>query len=274
MINYKRLKGCDFLYTYYENPKKHIFISHSKKTYNFASHFHNNLEVVFCFSGAQNIKIGEKIYTMKQGDATIIFPNIVHEYIEAADAKGKLTEIVAVILDNKLIADNAPQVLSGYPKNPFIKAELIPENIVAAFRKITETNNDLALTGWTYLILSHLLETISIETYNNDLDLAPKIIDYIDKQFKEDLNINYLAGVFGYSPSYIAHIFSNQLKIPFRTYLGAVRSEYAAMLIKTSKKSLTEIAYEAGYNSLNTFCRCFKKHFSQTPSQYKKAITK
>ena len=36
-------------------------------------------------------------------------------------------------------------------------------------------------------------------------------------------------------------------------------------------KSLTEIAFDNGFNSLNTFCRCFKKHFSCTPSEYKKS---
>ena len=88
--------------------------------------------------------------------------------------------------------------------------------------------------------------------------------------FQKPLTITFLSNEFGYSSSYIAHIFYDQLKIPFRTYLGEVRSKYAAKLIETTAKTLTEIAFECGYNSLNTFCRCFKKHFSQTPSEYKK----
>jgi YesN/AraC family two-component response regulator len=98
------------------------------------------------------------------------------------------------------------------------------------------------------------------------------VVAYIDETFKEPLTIDYIAKVFGYHPSYIAHVFCDQLKISFRTYLGAVRAEYAAAEIRTTQKSLTEIAYESGCNSLNTFCRCFKKHFSMTPSQYKKSI--
>ena len=149
---------------------------------------------------------------------------------------------------------------------------VVSKDTVDAFRKILNSESDIALTGWTYIALSELLNVLSFESLNNDPELAPKLIDYIDKNFKEPLSINHLANIFGYSNSYIAHIFCDQLKIPFRTYLGAVRSEYAASQIKTTKKSLTEIAYDSGYVSLNTFCRCFKKHFSTTPSQYKKTF--
>ncbi|MBQ7118868.1 MAG: helix-turn-helix transcriptional regulator [Oscillospiraceae bacterium] len=258
------------MYAYYENPMKHIFISHRKETYDFSSHFHGNLEVVFCFNGAQNIKIGENSFTMETGDAAIIFPNIVHEYVRHTPEKP--TEILAIIIDNKLISEAMPDILSKHPTNPLIRSNLISEETVRAFKNVLESKNDISLIGWTYVVLSGLLNAVTLVPLNNDPELAPKIISYIDNHFKENLNINHLAAVFGYSQSYIAHIFCDQLKIPFRTYLGAVRSEFASTLIKTTKKSLTEIAYESGYVSLNTFCRCFKKHFSVTPSEYRKKI--
>lgn len=137
-------------------------------------------------------------------------------------------------------------------------------------KKILNAENDVALMGWTCVALSELFKVLSLENLNTDPELAQKLIDYIEKNFKEPLSINHLASVFGFSPSYISHIFCDQLKISFRTHLGAVRSEYAADLIRTTKKSLTEISCDSGYISLNTFCRCFKKHFSLTPSQYRK----
>ena len=118
------------------------------------------------------------------------------------------------------------------------------------------------------------MDNLELTPSETNLELPSKIVGYIDKNFKEHLTINHIAKVFGYHPSYIAHLFCDQLKIPFRTYLCAVRCEYAASLIRTTGKSLTEIAYESGYNSLNTFCRGFKKHFCKTPSQYKKEYTK
>ena len=266
----KRLGGI-IMTPYFEVRQKNIFISHAKKTYNFPAHFHSYLEIAFCISGMQNVRVGEKIYTLKKGDAIAIFPNTIHEYIKYDSLCNEPTEIVAVICNTKLLAENLPDIITKYPRNPFIDASMISENTALAFRKITSKNNDIEMIGWTYIILSNLLSVLELVPIQGNLELPSKIVAYIDANFKEELTINHIAKVFGYHPSYIAHLFCDRLKIPFKTYLGNVRSEYAASQIRTTEKSLTEIAYDSGYNSLNTFCRCFKKHFSQTPSQYKKA---
>lgn len=259
------------MYPYFEKKTKNIFISHEKTTYNFPAHFHNYLEIAFCASGMQNVRVGEKIYTLEKGDAIVIFPNMVHEYIEYDTLCNEPTEIVALICNIKLLAENLPDIITKYPRNPFIKASLISENTTLAFEKIIMQSSDIEMIGWTYIILSNLLSILELIPTEGHLELPPKIVAYIDANFKENLTINHISKVFGYHPSYITHLFCDRLKVPFRTYLGAVRSEYAASQIRATEKSITEIAYESGYNSLNTFCRCFKKHFSQTPSQYKKA---
>ena len=50
---------------YFENKNQKIFTSYKNKSYSYPSHFHNHLEVVYCFSGIQNVKVGEKIYILK-----------------------------------------------------------------------------------------------------------------------------------------------------------------------------------------------------------------
>ena len=260
------------MYPYFENPHKHIFISYNRKTYHFPAHFHNNLEIVYCFSGAQSIKLGDRLYTLKKGDAMILFPNTVHEYREYTGTMDEPTEVLSVICNNKLLAESVPDIVTKHAKNPFLPTTKVSENAAFAFERILSADNDIALLGWTFVALSDLLKELALSPLDQNMELPSKVIAYIDTNFKEDLTIHHLAKVFGYHPSYIAHLFCNQLKIPFRTYLGAVRSEYAASQIRTTQKSLTEIAYESGYRSLNTFCRCFKKHFSQTPSQYKKDL--
>jgi len=262
------------MHPYVEKKTKDIFVSHVKASYNFPIHFHNRLEIAFCRSGMQNVRVGEKIYTLKKGDAIVIFPNMVHEYIKPCPEGNESTEVVALICATKLLAENLPYIITKHPQNPFVEASLISENTILAFEKITMHSSDIELIGWMYIILSDLMNVVELTPDQIDLELPSKIIAYIDSNFTENLTIKHISKIFGYHPSYIAHLFCDRLKIPFRTYLGAVRSEFAASQIRTSEKSLTEIAHESGYDSLNTFCRCFKKHFSKTPSQYKKSIKK
>ena len=133
------------------------------------------------------------------------------------------------------------------------------------------TKKPLELLGLTYIALSNLMEAVTLKPLeaHNNIQLAPSLTQYINQNFQKPLTIKSLSKEFGYNPSYITHIFCDQLKIPSRTYLGAVRSEFAATLITSTNKSMTQIAYESGYENLNTFCRCFKRHFSKTPTEYK-----
>lgn len=139
---------------------------------------------------------------------------------------------------------------------------------------MVNTKNQFELTGWAFIAIAGLMEKLSLKLLKevSDLKLAPKIISYIHGNFQKPLTLQSIATEFGYNSSYIAHLFCDTLKVPFRTYLGAVRSEYVANQIKNSDKSLTEIAFDTGYDSLNTFCRFIKKHFNKTPSEYKKEI--
>ncbi len=257
------------MYPYLEKSQKSIFISHETQTYNFPAHFHNFLEVAFCFSGRQNVKVGETVHTLQEGDAVLIFPNTAHEYI-AHPACDTPTEVLALICNTKLLAESMPDIVTKSAPSPFIEKRRVPQNARLAFEKILSAKTEAELLGWTYILLAALLEVVELSPHAGNLELPQRVIAYIDANFKENLTIEHIAGVFGYHPSYIAHLFCDQLKIPFRTYLGAVRSEYAAAEIRTADKSLTEIAYDAGFGSLNSFCRGFKKHFGVTPSGYKK----
>lgn len=258
------------MFPYFEDKNNKIFTSHRTSSYNYDSHFHKMIEIAYCFSGFQQVKVGKIVYTLKKGDVIVIFPNIIHEYIKCeTDAP---TESVSLISETDFFTSLIPDLKTKRPESPFIKAELIPENAALAFRKMVSSNDKAELLGWSFIAISGILKSLNLlpTSESDGFSLAPHIISYINENFKKPLTIKYLAKEFGYSSSYIAHIFYDQLKIPFRTYLGTVRSEYAANLISSCNKSLTEISYECGYNSLNTFCRCFKKHFSCTPSEYKK----
>lgn len=262
------------MYTFFEKTERKIYISHTTHSHDFKSHFHGKIELTYCFSGEQKIKIGDSIYTLKGGDAAVIFPNVVHEYIKVEGDTSERTECISVISSTDFYTGILPEIMTMRPQSPVIKSRNIAGNAKLAFEKILTVKTEAELVGWTMIALSSVMEKAELipvkET--DDFKLAPSLVSYIDGNFTKPLTIKFLAKEFGYSASYIAHIFYDQLKIPFRTYLGNVRSEYAAMLIASTGKSLTEIAYECGYENLNTFCRCFKRCYGITPSEYKKEL--
>ncbi len=264
------------MYPYYENSKKEIYFDYHKSAHAFDSHFHNKLEIAHCFSGIQEIKVDQTVYVLKKGDTIIIFPNTIHEYLLENSSENEKTECISVMCNTELITKYMPQIITMQPECPLICADRIPKSTALAFRGMVDAKNEFESVGWAYVAIAGIREVLELKPLKEaqELNLAPRMIAYIHDNFEKPLTISYLAKEFGYHPSYIAHFFCDKLKVPFRTYLGAVRSEYVATRMKNTDKTLTEIAYEAGYNSLNTFCNCFKKHFGKTPSQYKKDMKK
>lgn len=255
---------------YFENPHSNIFTGHETESYNFPSHFHNSIELAYCVCGFQNIKVNDEIYTMTDGDALIIFPNCTHEYI--AYDKSVPTEITTMVCKPEFFTDFIPELKLCVPETPLIRAAQLPPNVADAFVKVPHASSKLELFGLCCIAISGITQELIMRPRKtfSDVKLAPELISYIHANYTQPLTINMLSKKFGYHPSYIAHIFSDYLKIPFRSYLGAIRSEAAASIICSTDKSITEIAYECGFGSINTFCRCFKKHFGITPSQYRK----
>jgi len=259
------------MHPYLENNPEHIYTGYYDKPYDFPAHFHNNLEITFCFSGCQNVTVGDRDYLMKKGDAIVIFPNNVHEYSVAGSTSAKT---ISIIFNTTLLSEAVPEIMSMYPRNPLIPSSKISKESVSAFIKISKSDNSIEKIGLAFIVLSELMPFLTLLPMKSSLSIPAKITSYIESHFTENLTINYIAKTFGYHPSYIAHVFCDQLKMPFRTYLGSLRCEFAAKQILTTKKSLTEIAYESGFNSLNSFCRCFKTHKGKTPSAYRKDISK
>ena len=53
-------------------------------------------------------------------------------------------------------------------------------------------------------------------------------------------------------------------------FIRTVRLERSRELLDERDRSITEVAFEVGFNSVSYFTRCFRTHFGETPSLYRK----
>ena len=105
-------------------------------------------------------------------------------------------------------------------------------------------------------------------------DIAYKIVKYIEENFTENITRETLSEQFNVSKFYISKIFTEKFNINLRNYLGLIRAEYAASLIRTSNETFTTISRLSGFESLRTFNRIFKTVYGMTPHEYKNNISK
>lgn len=101
-----------------------------------------------------------------------------------------------------------------------------------------------------------------------------KIIDNAKKTFdlnyKNSISIKKLSKCLGINEFYFMKVFKKQYGHTPREYVTKIRLEKSKELLINSGKSITEIAYCVGFNSLSSFYDNFKKHMDITPKQYRK----
>lgn len=98
------------------------------------------------------------------------------------------------------------------------------------------------------------------------------IIEYMHLNYNKKLSVEQLSNNISLSSSHFSRIFKKETGKSPLDYLIHIRLEKAKKLILSSNKSLTEIAYDTGFNSSSHFTSSFSKKFKITPSEYKKAI--
>jgi len=95
-------------------------------------------------------------------------------------------------------------------------------------------------------------------------------LSFIHRHFREPITLGQAAAHVNLSPNYFSEKFHHWTGEPFRIYVLKLRLVHADMLIDSSTLPITDIAYNAGFNSLAYFIRAYKQHRGVSPNQARK----
>ncbi len=99
---------------------------------------------------------------------------------------------------------------------------------------------------------------------------ARRAIAIIRQRSHENLSLTGLADEVGVSPNYLTGMLSRYTGKSFRRHLCECRIANAKSLLKTSSKTIAEIAYAVGFQSLSQFNRSFRDLAKESPSMYRR----
>jgi len=142
-----------------------------------------------------------------------------------------------------------------------------------AWDQCTTTCDPLCVTFLKSLIVSTLFEILGSTTQKNSPEnqqerVVRSIQKYIQQHLGENLSLNGLANVAGYSPFFFHRIF---LKHTGQTLLQFIHSERLAKAAKLLEHGLTvqATAETIGFSSVSYFHQFFKKHTRKTPGRWR-----
>jgi transcriptional regulator GlxA family with amidase domain len=105
---------------------------------------------------------------------------------------------------------------------------------------------------------------------SQDPDLLRRLLrakDRMDAASHEAWPVRRLARVSGVSEAHFARSFKDAFGVPPHRYLLTRRIERATAMLRDTDLSITEIAFQTGWNSLGTFGRTFRDVTGESPSE-------
>lgn len=282
-------------YRYYEIPSDEYVLallgeswvqSYGADTENLL-HFHNYMEIGYCYWGNGKLTIEESTVSYKGGIITIIPENIPHETKSLNEGICKW-EYLFIDIDNfirkemqfhRLIPE---EVVKRINNQGYVIQWNQNKNLTALIRSIMEEYREKkpyykqAVKGYLRAFVAELLRLN--EDMSSSLTLEEKrlnsyierSVNYIAEHFAEEIKMSDVAGECGLSESHFRRIFEESMSMKPLDYLNMIRIDKACELMQTTDYAMEEVGFRVGYQTPSTFNRNFKKLTSKTPYQWKK----
>lgn len=171
-----------------------------------------------------------------------------------------------------------PKNLVNITREDFYYAELDEEigrtvvELIDLYQTNDQTNDFLIRINqeklFFYLYKKGILNQVIDLTDFIENDILQKGIRYLNQHFQEDISIEKMCSEIGISFNKFNDLFKENMKIKPGHYLIELRMNQARKLLSQSDISVSEVAYQVGYNSLSSFIKRFKAYFNITPKQF------
>jgi AraC-like DNA-binding protein len=96
--------------------------------------------------------------------------------------------------------------------------------------------------------------------------------DLADSRYADPLDVDDLAGAAGLSRAHFSREFRRAFGESPHGYLLTRRLERAAALLRTTDRSVTEICFAVGLQSLGSFTSSFTRTYGKSPTAYRAAF--
>ena len=250
-------------------------------------HFHNCIEIGYCFEGNGIFIVENKVFPFSKGDVCIIFKDEMHiaQSSESNHSKWKFVYFDPIWLLNELSVTEHHiiyEVLKNCRAFPnLLTAEKHLEIVNLILDILSELEN--CAKNYTSLVKSQLwllflrlsrIAPTEIDTSTtNGKDSMNKItaaLNYISNNYMNSIEINQLATLCQMSEPHFRRVFKSTFKVSPSEYIFKVRVKMAYVLLRYTDTSVLDISGQVGFESPSSFFRHFKTITGLSPRDWRK----
>lgn len=283
----ENLKGLHETVNYKEDSSIRLY--DNTEIENYPIHWHTPVEIIMPISSTYEVLCANVKFNLNPYDICLICPGIVHsvgtedegERIIFQIDPSKLRQLKGI---DYILTEYSPAIIVNSDTPEEIHQSII--NIILDIKKeyfsadpYSDINiyskflNLLVLLGRNCTKLDHSYDLSS----SKNKEMAEKIqyaCNYISEHCTEDLNLETVAEIVGFSKFHFARQFKLFTNSSFYKYLTQRRIFMAERLLVESDYSVTDIALQCGFSNISTFIRMFKITNECTPTEFKNKYIK
>lgn len=249
-------------------------------------HWHTEFEFVYVETGTVYFGISDKQFALSEGQGVFINSKILHRYFSQGNAIVPNFVLMPYFIaaQDSLIYQKYVLPIMSSPMDYQIFSQDIPwqAQALSLMREIMaaqENASDVELVN-SYLIqkIWHILyQNTDVEHMGKKENYSASsqarlqlMMQYIHQKFAYNISLSDIADQAKVSKSTALNLFQRYLGISPVTYLINYRLQEAAKLLASTEKKVTVISKDTGFDSVDYFCKAFKKYYKLTPTEYRK----
>lgn len=249
-------------------------------------HWHTEFEFVYVETGTVYFGISDKQFALSEGQGVFINSKILHRYF--SQGKAIVPNFVLmpyfIAAQDSLIYQKYVLPIMASPMDYQIFSSDIPWqaqalSLMREMMAAQEKASDVELVS-SYLIqkIWHILyQNTDVEHMGKKENYSASsqarlqlMMQYIHQDFAYNISLSDIADQAKVSKSTALNLFQRYLGISPVTYLINYRLQEAAKLLASTEKKVTVISKDTGFDSVDYFCKAFKKYYKLTPTEYRK----
>ena len=242
--------------------------------YHREKHWHRSIEIFAVCDGELEFKIDEKTWHLTAGEFMIVNSNEVHEVDSPLPNETIVLQIPLKVFEKYYIGEQ----FIWFTHEPGRKDARFMELLEELYKTYCEKQcgYDMKMNSIFYHLLYLLVKEYRLTEVedafvrkNKNLNKLSAITSYMKENYAQELSLEEVARIFGYSPTYLSRMFQKYAGITYKSYLQNIRLEYAMKDLKGGKYNITETALRSGFSGSKALARAFRKKYGILPSEYK-----
>jgi AraC-like DNA-binding protein len=263
----------------------------TKTEFDFPIHYHEEFELNFIqdAKGAKRL-IGDHMEEIDDLELVLVGPNLQHGWFTHKAGNKEIHEITIQfhrdLFDEKFLHRNQMSLIRNMFERSLrgiLFSKETTEYIMPRVKALTQKHGfDSVLELMSILhdlSSSRNMTTLSDLAFSNKETLSynsrrvERVMSYINNNFDKNITLTEAAKIAGMTEAAFSRFFKLRTGKTFVDTLNEVRLGNASRMLIDTTQSVTEIAYQCGFNNMSNFNRIFKKKKVCTPKEFREAYT-